>query len=343
MNSCIQRREGAAGKALVAWVAMAAGAGSQNQAGRKNATPSRPRPIDLHLPTDAAALEAIGGALLHFGETLHGLFQVVHELRLATTELTRQQERTCEAEADARQRAEQLAERRRQAEEAQVRLTTLRESIGAQVDELQRRLREARTAVSDGERHVKAESEALRTAGEARARGEQKVLDADTTLQERAATRQHAITQLQGFAATGLLSAALPEAELPDLRAPWTIEPALTLARRTEQALAQVADDDEAWTRIQSQISHDYGELGRALTALGQQAQADTSDYGMVVSVIYQNRPERPDQLTARLDAEIDRAPAGPTQDSQRGRPRQGICRCRRRGESPCGGRGSTG
>lgn len=186
-----------------------------------------------------------------------------------------------------------------------MRLATLRESIGAQVDELQARLREARTAVSDGERHLKAEGEALRTASETRARGEQKLLDADATLQERADARQRAITQLQGFATTGLLSAALPAAELPDLRVPWTIEPALTLARRTEQALAQVADDDEAWTRIQSQISHDYGELGRALTALGQQAQADTSDYGMVVSVIYQNRPERPDQLTARLDAEI--------------------------------------
>ena len=260
---------------------------------------------DLHLPTGAATLEAVGAALLHFGETLHGLFQLVHELRLAAAELTRQQERTREAEADARQRAEQLAERRRQAEEARVRLATLRESIGARVDELQARLREARTAVSDGERHLKAEGEALRNAGEARARGEQKVQDAYTTLQERAATRQHAIIQLQGFAATGLLSAALPEAELPDLRAPWTIEPALTLARRTEQGLAQVADDDEAWTRIQSQISHDYGELGRALTALGQQAQADTSDYGMVVSVIYQNRPERPDQLAARLAAEI--------------------------------------
>lgn len=260
---------------------------------------------DLHLPTDAAALEAIGAALLHFGETLHALFQATHELRLAVAELARQQERTSEAEADARQRAEQLAERHRQAEEARVRLATLRESIGARVDELQARLREARAAVSDGERRLKAEGEALRTAGEARARGEQKVLDADATLQERADARQRAITQLQGFAATGLLSAALPEAELPDLRAPWTIEPALTLARRTEQALAQVADDDEAWTRIQSQISHDYGELGRALTALGQQAQADTSDYGMVVSVIYQNRPERPDQLTARLDTEI--------------------------------------
>ena len=35
------------------------------------------------------------------------------------------------------------------------------------------------------------------------------------------------------------------------------------------------------------------------------EAQADTSDYGMVVSVTYQNRAERPDQLTARLAAEI--------------------------------------
>lgn len=260
---------------------------------------------DLHLPTTPEALEAVGVALMHFGETSHALLRAAHELRLAAAELARQQERTRETEADARQRAEQLAERRRQAEEAQVRLATLRESIGARVEELERRLHEARHAVSDGERRSKAEGEALRTAGEARARGEQKMQDADATLQERAEARQRAIAQLQGFAATGLLSAALPGAEVPELRTPWTIEPALSLARRTEQALAQVADDDEAWTRIQSQISHDYGELGRALTALGHQAQADTSDYGLVVGVIYQNRPERPDQLTARLDAEI--------------------------------------
>lgn len=260
---------------------------------------------DLHLPTTPEALEAVGAALTHFGETSHALFQAAHELRLAAAELARQQERTRETEADARQRADQLAERRRQAEEAQVRLSTLRESIGARVEELERRLREARHAVSDGERRSKAEGEALRAAGEARARGEQKMQDADATLQERAEARQRTIAQLQGFAATGLLSVALPGADVPDLRTPWTIEPALSLARRTEQALAQVADDDEAWTRIQSQISHDYADLGRSLTALGHQAQADTSDYGLVVGVIYQNRPERPDQLMTRLDAEI--------------------------------------
>ena len=260
---------------------------------------------DLHLPATADALESVASALMHFGETLHALFQAANELRLAAAELANQQLRTQEAQTDADQLAELRAERRVQAAEAQVRLATLRETIGAQVDELQQRLRDARSAVTDGERVLKAEGEALRTAGETRARGEQKVHDADATLQERAASRLHAIHLLQGFAATGLLSAALPDAELPDLGLAWTIEPALSLARRTEQALANIDDDDVAWTRIQRQISDDYTELGRALTALGQHAQADTSDYGMVVSVVYQNRPERPDRLSARLAAEI--------------------------------------
>ncbi|MBP6382058.1 MAG: TIGR02680 family protein [Pseudomonadales bacterium] len=260
---------------------------------------------DLHLPTTAAALESVGIALMHFGDALHALVQAAHALQLAARELAQQQARCQEAEADARQFAAQVADRRLQLDEAQVRLDTLRESIGAQVDELHQRLREARDAVTGSESRSKAAGEAWRAAGEARARGEQKMQDADVTLQERTDTRQRAIAQLQGFAATGLLSAALPDAELPDPATAWTIEPALTLARRTEQALAHVADDDEAWTRIQSQISHDYSELGRALGALGQQAQADASDYGLVVSVVYQNRPQRPDQLTARLDAEI--------------------------------------
>lgn len=124
-------------------------------------------------------------------------------------------------------------------------------------------------------------------------------------LTERAATRQQAIAHLQGFAATGLLASALPDAQIPPQTPAWTVEPALALARRSEQALSHVKDDDEAWTRVQSQISQDYTELGRALAALSHQAQAETHDYGLVVSIVCQNRPERPDQLGARLAVEI--------------------------------------
>lgn len=260
---------------------------------------------DLHLPAATAELDTVAAALARLADALPGLFQAAHEWRLAAAEAAAQQQRCAEAAAAVGQCEEQLAERRRQADEARVRLETLRDAVGAQVEELERRQRDARRDVSAGEDALKSDTEAWRLAGEARARGEQKAQDAEVTLAERSATRQRTVASWQGFAATGLLQAAWPEAELPDGAQPWTIEPALALARRTEQALAQVRDDDEAWARIQNQISHDYSELGRALTALGQQAQADTSDHGLVVSVIYQNRPERPDRLTARLDAEI--------------------------------------
>lgn len=260
---------------------------------------------DLQLPPEREALHGIGHALQAFGDTLHALAHAAQALRDALHELGLQQQREHEAQADAEQAAAHAAEREAQAEEARIRLETLRASVGAKVEELQARLRSARSAVLQAEQQTKECDTALRAAGEARARAEQKTQDADTVLAERTATRQQAVAQLQGFAATGLLSTALPDAEIPPQQPAWTIESALALARRSEQALAQVRDDDEAWTRVQSQISQDYTELGRALAALSHQAQAETRDYGLVVSIVYQNRPERPDQLGARLAAEI--------------------------------------
>jgi uncharacterized protein (TIGR02680 family) len=110
---------------------------------------------------------------------------------------------------------------------------------------------------------------------------------------------------LQRFAESGLLSSALPGIEVPDTRVAWTIDPALGLARRAEQTLAQVKDDDGTWTRTQRHIAEDLQELQRALSALGHQAQSEPSDWGFIVRIIYQNRPERPDVLVARLGEEI--------------------------------------
>jgi uncharacterized protein (TIGR02680 family) len=260
---------------------------------------------DLHLPDTHEALDIVEGALTQLGEALQGLFQAVRELRQARAELLRQREREQESRIDAERSAGQSMERRIQADEAKVRLDTLRESVGAKVEELQQRLKEAQASVNTGETLLDTEIEARRLAGEARARDEQKALDANTMLQERSVSRQHAVARLQGFAATGLFSAALPEADLPDLRTAWTIEPALNLARRAEQALSGVRDDDDAWNRIQGQLSQDYTELGRSLTALSHQAQMEQTDYGLAVTIVYQNRPERPDRLTVQLEGEI--------------------------------------
>ena len=260
---------------------------------------------DLRLPTTRPALQAIEQALQLLSESLLALFHHVRELRNAFSELAQQQQRTEEAQRDAEQSQLAWAERCAVANETRVRLQTLRESIGAQVDELQQRLKETRNRVNFCENAVKGFGNALRLAGEERARAEQKTQDAEVTLKEKTAARHSAIAHLQGFAATGLLASAIAELDIPDLLMPWTIESALTLARRTEQLLLNVRDDDEAGSRVQSQISQDYTELGRALAALRHQAQAETNDYGLVVTIVYQNRPERPDQLGARLAGEI--------------------------------------
>lgn len=111
---------------------------------------------------------------------------------------------------------------------------------------------------------------------------------------------------LQGFAASGLMAVAVPDIECPDPAQPWSIDPALTLARRTEQVLVTVKAEDADWNRIQSQTSEDFSELLRSLSALGHQAHGTSTDYGLVVAIVYHNRAERPDRLEALLAEEID-------------------------------------
>ena len=277
-------------------------AGEQRQHARDTlATDAR----DLRLPGDHAALQAITDALARFTETLPSLVHAVRELRQTLTELQAQRDREAEAGSELNQRAEHSAEAQVRAEEARVRFETLRDSVGLKVEELKRRLDVARGDVKAGDQADKDAAKALAQAGESRAVAQQRTLADEAMLAERSAAREQAIASLQGFSATGLMAVALPEVELPGLHNPWTIDPALGLARRAEQMLAHVPDDNDAWHRIQTQIGHDFTDLGRALTALAHQAQAEPSEYGLIVTIVYQNRPERPDQLTARLEGEI--------------------------------------
>jgi uncharacterized protein (TIGR02680 family) len=260
---------------------------------------------DLRLPDAADALRDIEAALGRFDEAQQRLAQAARELRAALPELQRQQAREAETRADRQQRREQLSACLTEAAEADARWEELREAVGAKVEELQQRLADAVQAVTAGEQVVSVAVTVLRQMGEARAVADTLASAAETTLRERIETRTEVVGKFRNFAATGLLSAALPEARLPDLDSPWTIDPALTLARHVEQALINRNDGDEAWARIQRQISEDFSEMQRALTALGHQVQAETGDYGLVVNIIYQNRPERPDLLAGRLAEEI--------------------------------------
>ena len=260
---------------------------------------------DLRLPERADALPDIETALNRFTETQYRLVQVAGELRLAMTELERQRERESEMRRDQCEHAAQLADSRVEAEQAIVRLEVLQESVGSKVDALQQRVRAVQQAVHDGDTVLKAAAQEWRKSGEARAIAQEQAETRERQLLQSTDVRAQAVARFQQFAATGLLAAALPNVELPDMTNAWTIEPALTLARRVDQALGAIDYDDKAWERVQRRIGEEFVELQRALSALGHQATADPSDWGVIIQVVYQNRSERPATLAARLSEEI--------------------------------------
>jgi uncharacterized protein (TIGR02680 family) len=260
---------------------------------------------DMRLPESLAELAAIETALERYRDTLVRLVQAAHEVRLAVPERDRCRVREGEAREDLSKNEERHSAARTESEEALAQLEALRGTVGAKVEELQRQLADARIGVEEGEGTLKRDREALRAAGEARAVAQEKAISANTLLEQRSEQRAQAVARWQQFVATGLFSAALPRAELPDLNVPWTIDPALTLARRTEQAVAQLKDDDDTWARVQRQTSEEFTELQRGIAALGHHAIADHGDWGFVVHVVYQNRPERPDRLAALLADEV--------------------------------------
>jgi uncharacterized protein (TIGR02680 family) len=260
---------------------------------------------DLRLPKTGAGLEQVEAALERFNDARHQLTGVAQEWRRAWPEWRSQLARIDDAGQRLKQHDEKLSLCRIEAEKAKAHFEVLRDSVGAQVDALRARLDQARKDVLATERATRMAIEVARKAGEERAVAVSRLETAERTLQQRGEVRMYEIARLQQFAATSLLSAALPDLELPDLRTPWTIEPALSLARRAEQALASTKDDDETWSRVQKQLGEDIGDLQRSLTALGHQAPGEQGDFGMVVHIIYQNRPERPDQLALRLADEI--------------------------------------
>ncbi|MGY4407856.1 TIGR02680 family protein [Bradyrhizobium sp. USDA 3315] len=260
---------------------------------------------DLRLPASPSELAAVETALGRYQESQLRLTQVVLEVRLALPDLERLRVRENEARETAAAHEDQLSTARIEAEEAAVRFDVLRKAIGAKVEELRRQLNEARAASDAAEIALDDAEEALKNAGEARAVAHEKVTTATVLFEQRSAARSEAISRFQQFTATGLLTAAIPQVVLPEMGGPWTIDPALGLARRAEQALSALDDKDEAWARVQRQISEELTELQTALSALGHRAQAEQNDWGLIAHVIYQNRPERPDMLAARLAEEI--------------------------------------
>ena len=244
-------------------------------------------------------------ALDRFTDSLQVLLQAIREWQRAWHENLQQREREAEAGAALIQRVEELEIANERAEQARARYEVLQDSIGAKVETLRRQLNEAAEYVRQISQDVDHKQAARTRAAENRAIAVSQAENKENILGERTIARTRIIERLQRFAESSLLSSALPDLPMPPGGTPWTIDPALQLARRAEQALAQIADDEANWNRTQRQVSEGLTELQRSLSALGHQAASEPNDWGFTVHVTYQNRSERPDTLVRYLAEDV--------------------------------------
>ncbi|MCY1328861.1 hypothetical protein D9M69_144350 [compost metagenome] len=261
--------------------------------------------VDLQLPTALEDLSGIASAVDRYAEAIHALLQAAREWCNAWPSHLEQQERADEARALLAQREDELAAANERAETAKTRFEVLQAAIGTTVEALRRNLSEAARIVHLADLDLNRKQDERTRTGEARAVAGAMAETAEKALTERTAARAQAVERLQRFAESSLLTSALPDLTLPHGIGAWTIDPALQVARRAEQALQGIPDDTANWDRIQRVVSEELTELQRLAGALGHHATSEPNDWGFTVHVIYQNRPERPDALAAHLADDI--------------------------------------
>jgi uncharacterized protein (TIGR02680 family) len=258
---------------------------------------------DTRCPTDLSALRAMAGAIDSYrgGATELTAAMRLHFTRLeALAEWSRELAR---AEEDLRRLAEEARRAAVRAGQERQRADEVRAAIGATVEQIRERLAKVRARIVELEGLEKEADKEYLAAMERRARAQGQEIRLAQTLAEAQDRRDQAVGELRKFAATGLLTAAC-EAEIPDTEAEWAADPAVRLARRVEQTLADVEDGDDAWRRVQDEISDRFGELRDALTRYGHEAAASLGDW-VVVTIAFQGVARTPGELAGLLAEEI--------------------------------------
>ncbi len=260
---------------------------------------------DVGLPADAEGLAAVRRGLGTYRVALAALWPAAEA---AYTALRAAAEAAAEL-TEGRQLLTEASERAAGAREAASRAgathAELLATVGTAVEELQRQLATTNSALGRNKTDQGTARGRERSAIEARGKadGERGRLAAE--IGDATRLRDDAVREFQAFAATGLLSVALPALDVPDAGAPWAATPTVVLARAVNAELDSVDDADGPWDRIQKRVTEEHKLLADAMAARGHSAGLTLTEGIIVIDVVFQGRSHDLPGLAEALVAEV--------------------------------------
>jgi uncharacterized protein (TIGR02680 family) len=261
---------------------------------------------DVRLPADPVGLAEVRAGVDNYRLALAGLWPAAESFQTTARDAAEAEAELAESQGLMEQAAEAAATARAEASAAQATYDALRETAGAAVEELYRRLDEVRRDLERRNAAEKAargrEQQALVDRG--KAEGTRETLREE--IDEATRVRDAAVAEFQAFAATGLLRIALPSLEVPDVTQPWAATPAVLLARAVNAALETTDDGDGPWDRIQKRVTEEHKLLADAMARHGHSAGLTLREGVIVVDVVFQGHSHDIPGLAAALSAEAE-------------------------------------
>jgi uncharacterized protein (TIGR02680 family) len=249
-------------------------------------------------------LRGLDRALANYDGALKGLWPTLRGQIAAAKAAMRTAAALATAEGRVRERTRLHEEARVRAREAIARRDTVRKALGAEVEEIRRRLDVEQRRVEVLKARVEALDADERRADIDAAKAEERVAQHEKQVPLDRAERDRASAALGALGATGLLQAALVHPPEDDAAA-WSVTRAVEVARAIEQELAEVEHSDDAWQRSQRGIHGHYQSLVQALMARGYSPDATVEAELFVVTAQFHGRRCNVADLRSALEDEI--------------------------------------
>lgn len=221
----------------------------------------------------------------------------------------RKNEDRCHRRRDAAQAALAAAGDREQdlsqrAAEASARYETLKETVGAAIQELQNRLQAAERALfalqRDDRDAVKRRDTLMQAVGALDSRLE----EAERTLHRNTETRLEAVDSFVRLVEAQVVGQAAPRVMLE--RPPWSVTRAVEAARQVEDQIGDVSSDDVAWDRSNKSIYARFESLKSGLSAYEYRPQGVPEAEVLVVTVPFQGRMLSVAELAEAIGGEVE-------------------------------------